>query len=127
MDESLVEFVAETLEALDGGLVGFEQRPDTPELLGESFRLVQTLKGPCSFIGLPRLQSVAHATETVLSGFHDGATPVTGDAVGFVLAAVDLIRDIVEGLARDGVETRGDASALIGQLWTVSQGYVELA
>ena len=124
LDEGLAEFVAETreaIEALDGGLVRFEQTPDDPELLGEIFRLVHTLKGACGFIGLPRLQSVAHAAETVLGGFRDGTTPVTGDAVSYVLEAVDLIREIVEGLARDGVEIAGDDSALIGRLWTVSQ------
>ncbi len=124
MDEGLAEFVAETreaIEALDGGLVRFEQTPDDPALLGEIFRLVHTLKGACGFIGLPRLQAVAHAAETVLGGFRDETTPVTGEAVSAVLEAVDVIRAIVEGLARDGTEIVGDDSALIARLWHAGQ------
>ena len=99
----------------------FEQAPDDPDLLGEIFRLVHTLKGACGFIGLPRLQAVAHAAETVLGGFRDGSTPVTGETISAVLQAIDLIRVIIDGLARDGVETPGDDSALVERLWKAGQ------
>ena len=125
MDETLAEFVAETreaLEALDGGLVRFEQTPDDPDVLGEIFRLVHTLKGACGFIGLPRLQAVAHAAETVLGGFRDGSTRVTSDAISAVLEVVDLIRLIIDGLARNGVEIPGDDSALVERLWRAGEG-----
>ena len=72
MDDLIIEFIAESregLEALDSELVRFERNPDDPELLGGVFRLIHTIKGACGFLGLNRLQTVAHAAENVLGAF----------------------------------------------------------
>ena len=119
MNELIQDFVTETregIEALDGELVRFEQNPDNPEILGEIFRLIHTIKGTCGFIGRARLQTVAHAAETVLGGFRDGTVLVTSESVSAVLETVDLIRDLIDGLARDGIEREGDDRALIERL-----------
>lgn len=122
MDDLVTEFVAETregLEALDSELVRFEQNPDDPDILGNVFRLIHTIKGTCGFLGLVRLQNVAHAAENVLGAFRDGSLDVRPEAVSAVLETVDLIRGLIDRLARDGVETAGDDSALIGRLEAV--------
>ena len=124
MDDLIQDFVAETLEgleALDSELVRFEQAPENPQLLGEVFRLIHTIKGTCGFIGLVRLQGLAHAAETVLGGFRDASVAVTAEAVSAVLETVDVIRSLVEGLARDGVELVGDDTALVGRLEMASR------
>ena len=75
MDDSLSEFLTETSEALavlDVELVKFEQNPSDEAILGNIFRLVHTIKGTCGFLGLPRLESVAHAGENVLGKFRIG-------------------------------------------------------
>ena len=110
MDELVSEFIAETregLEALDSELVRFEQSPNDPATLSGIFRLIHTIKGTCGFLGLQRLQTVAHAAENVLGGFRDGVLPVTPVAVSAVLDTVDLIRAITDALADTGVEPRG--------------------
>jgi two-component system chemotaxis sensor kinase CheA len=69
MDDLLQEFLTETtesMETLDNDLVMLEQNPNDPDLLGNIFRLVHTIKGTCGFLGLPRLETVAHAGENVL-------------------------------------------------------------
>jgi len=74
MDDLLSEFLTETtesLEVIDGELVRFEQNPQDAEILGNIFRLVHTIKGTCGFLGLPRLESVAHAGENILGKFRD--------------------------------------------------------
>ncbi|WP_147041368.1 Hpt domain-containing protein, partial [Skermanella aerolata] len=68
MDDLLQEFLTETVESLsllDTQLVRLERDPNNPELLGNIFRLVHTIKGTCGFLGLPRLEHVAHASENV--------------------------------------------------------------
>ena len=123
VDDLIQDFVTETregIETLDGQLVRFEQNPDDPQILGEIFRLIHTIKGTCGFIGLLRLQTVAHSAETVLGGFRDGSVAVTPQAVSAVLETVDLIRTLLDGLAVDGVEISGDDSALIGRLEAAS-------
>ena len=122
VDDLISDFIAETregIEALDSELVRFEQYPDDPELLSSVFRLIHTIKGTCGFLGLMRLQTVAHAGETVLGGFRDGSVPVSGVAVTAVLDMVDLIRFITEALASTGAEPVGDDSELIARLEAV--------
>lgn len=119
MDDLITDFIAETregLEALDSELVRFEQSPDDPATLGGIFRLIHTIKGTCGFLGLMRLQTVAHAAENVLGAFRDNILPVTPLAVTAVLDTVDLIRGLTDALAATGAEPEGDDSVLIGRL-----------
>jgi two-component system chemotaxis sensor kinase CheA len=101
MDDLLSEFLTETSEnisVLDGELVRLERNPNDPELLGNIFRLVHTIKGTCGFLGLPRLESVAHAGENVLGKIRDGVLIVTPEAVTLVLAALDRIKMLLAAL-----------------------------
>ncbi len=119
MDDLLKEFLSETAEnlgLLDSELVRLEQNPDDPTLLQNIFRIVHTIKGTCGFLGLPRLQRVAHAAENVLGRFRDGTLVVTPEAISLVLAAVDTIKSIVSGLATAEAEPEGDDAALIAGL-----------
>jgi two-component system chemotaxis sensor kinase CheA len=128
VDDLISDFIAETregIEALDSELVRFEQCPDDPELLSGIFRLIHTIKGTCGFLGLSRLQTVAHAAENVLGGFRDGTLLVTKTAVSAVLDTVDLIRWLTEALATSGAEPEGDDSVLIRRLEAVLEGEAE--
>ena len=119
MDDLVADFIAETregLEALDSELVRFEQQPGDPATLGGIFRLIHTIKGTCGFLGLVRLQTVAHAAENVLGAFRDGVLPVTPVAVSAVLETVDLIRSLTDALGATASEPEGDDSALIARL-----------
>ncbi|MFN8996298.1 MAG: Hpt domain-containing protein, partial [Pseudomonadota bacterium] len=80
MDDLLNEFLTETkenLERLDTEIVRLEQEPNNPELLGSIFRVMHTIKGTCGFLGLPRLEKVAHAAENVLDVIRKGKRAVT--------------------------------------------------
>lgn len=130
MDDLVRDFVIETseaLEALDTDLVTFERNPSDPELLGRIFRLIHTIKGTCGFIGLPRLQAVAHAAENVLDGFREGRLAVSQAAVSAVLDTVDVIRAIIEELGRCGGEPDGADAELIGRLDRLNAGASEPA
>jgi two-component system chemotaxis sensor kinase CheA len=119
MDDLIGEFITETTESialLDSELVKLEQNPNDREILGNIFRLVHTIKGTCGFLGLPRLESVAHAGENVLGKIRDGEIIVTEEAISLVLAALDTIRGLVESLAENGVEPEGDDKPLIARL-----------
>jgi two-component system chemotaxis sensor kinase CheA len=118
MDELLKDFLIETNESLDVvdvELVRFEQEPNNAEILGNVFRLVHTIKGTCGFLGLPRLEALAHAAETLMSKFRDGM-PVTGDAVTLVLFTIDRIKEILGELEAHQREPEGADSDLIQQL-----------
>ncbi len=125
MDDLLSEFLTETsenLSVLDVELVKLEQNPNDMELLGNIFRLVHTVKGTCGFLGLPRLESVAHAGENILGKLRDGELVATPDAISAVLECLDRIRNIMGDLEASGSEPEGEDSALIQKLNSIAEG-----
>ncbi len=125
MDDLLNEFLAETVEALellDSELVELEQRPADPALLGSIFRIMHTIKGTCGFLGLPRLEAVAHAAEDVLGKVRDGELTVSADTVSLVLAALDRIKELISDLAVAGHEPEGSDDDVIMSLRDMAAG-----
>jgi two-component system chemotaxis sensor kinase CheA len=125
MDELLGEFITETnefLEIVDTQLVVFEADPRDSATLNNIFRLVHTIKGTCGFLGLPRLQFIAHAGETLLGKFRDGSLVATPDQVQLVLESIDRIKEILAGIEATGTEPDGDDSELIGALERAAEG-----
>jgi len=114
MDDLLREFLTETSESLDtvdNQLVRFEQDPSDAKILDNIFRLVHTIKGTCGFLGLPRLEALAHAGETLMGKFRDGM-PVKAEAVTLILSSIDRIKEILAGLEATETEPEGtDASS----------------
>ncbi len=107
MDELLVDFLTETNESLadlDLALVTLERSPEDRDTLSLIFRLMHTIKGTCGFLGLPRLERVAHAAENILVRMRDGALAATPSLISLVLAALDRIKEILAGLAQSGTE-----------------------
>jgi len=118
MDDLLREFLTETgesLDTVDNQLVRFEQDPNNARILDNIFRLVHTIKGTCGFLGLPRLEALAHAGETLMGKFRDGM-PVTGEAVSLILASIDRIKEILSRLEATEAEPEGNDQDLIVQL-----------
>ena len=118
MDDLLREFLTETSESLDtvdNQLVRFEQEPNNAKILDNIFRLVHTIKGTCGFLGLPRLEALAHAGETLMGKFRDDM-PVTAEAVTLILSSIDRIKEILAGLEATEAEPEGNDRDLIGQL-----------
>ena len=121
----IADFLTETNESiadLDVALVKLERTPDDQATLSLIFRLVHTIKGTCEFLGLPRLEKVAHAAENVLGKVRDGVLTATPDTVTLVLTALDRIKAIVGGLAASGSEPSGDDSGLVEALNAAAAG-----
>jgi len=108
-------------------LVKLEQTPDDAATLQLIFRLVHTIKGTCGFLGLPRLEHVAHAAENVLGKVRDKVLVVTPDLVTAVLSAIDRIKLIIAGIAATEAEPEGDDSALIASFNAVAEGQAAVA
>jgi len=127
MDDLLREFLTETSESLDtvdNQLVRFEQDPNNAKILDNIFRLVHTIKGTCGFLGLPRLEALAHAGETLMGKFRDGM-PVTAEAVTLILSSIDRIKEILGGLEATEAEPQGTDQDLIVQLHQLAERDME--
>ncbi len=127
MDDLLADFLTETSESLaelDTALVKLERIPNDEETLSLIFRMVHTIKGTCGFLGLSRLERVAHAAENVLGRVRDKVLKVTPENITTILAALDCIKQIVEALAATAHEPTGDDTALIAALDAAADGRV---
>jgi two-component system, chemotaxis family, sensor kinase CheA len=125
MDDLIQEFLAETTEslnALDLDIVKLEQNPNDKDLIGRIFRLVHTIKGTCGFLGLPRLETVAHRSENIMGRYREGSLQVTEESVSLILEAFDRIKLIVAGIAATEKEPEGEDSDLIARLDAVYEG-----
>ena len=129
MNDLLREFLTEAnenLDVVDVELVRFEREPNNADLLGRIFRLVHTIKGTCGFLGLPRLEALTHAAETLMGKFRDGM-PVTQDAVSLILAVIDRVKEILVELDRNAAEPDGDDDDLIRELERTAFGATGVA
>jgi len=130
MDDLIADFLTEThegLAALDVALVRLERTPQDGPTLSEIFRAVHTIKGTCGFLGLSRLEKVAHAGENVLGRYRDGTLKVTPEGITLILRALDRIKEIVTGIEQKGAEPAGDDGPLIASLDAVFEGRAEAA
>lgn len=119
MDELLAEFITESSESLaklDTELVELEHNPENPEILNSIFRTMHTIKGTCGFIGLPRLEKLAHASESVLVKIRDKALSINEDIISIILQSIDGVKHIITKLSETGGEPSGDDHELIDKL-----------
>jgi two-component system chemotaxis sensor kinase CheA len=115
MDDLISEFITETVESLallDNELVNLEQNPDDVAILSNIFRVMHTIKGTCGFLGLPRLEGVAHAGENVLGKIRDRQLQATPQAISLVLESLDCIKGLIDHLSSHGSEPEGDDTPL---------------
>jgi two-component system chemotaxis sensor kinase CheA len=126
MDDLLKDFLTETSEniaTVDLELVRLEQTPNDPDIIGSIFRLVHTIKGTCGFLGLPRLEQLAHAGENVLGKFRDRKLDVTPESVDIILASIDRIKSLLLYLEQHEKESpEGDDQDLIAALNAMAEG-----
>jgi two-component system chemotaxis sensor kinase CheA len=110
MNEVVREFLIEThenLSQLDLDLVTLEKEPTERATLSRVFRTLHTVKGTAGFLGLQKLQAVAHAAENLLSRLREGELVFNPEIAGALLAVVDAIRRMLTDVEKD--ETDGDA------------------
>jgi len=119
MDELLRDFLTESSEnlaKLDNDILELERTPGDLARLNGVFRTIHTIKGTCGFLGLARLELVAHAAENVLDALRSGKLQVQRELIGDVLAAVDTIKLVLLALEETETEPAGDDEPLIARM-----------
>lgn len=89
-DDIVEEFMAEAregLDALDVDILMLEKNPDDREIINRIFRLAHTIKGGSGFLNLSEIGFAAHAAESLLSAYRDGAKKVTPEVIAEFLEA----------------------------------------
>ena len=119
MGEIVNEFLVESyenLDQLDQDLVDLEQDPGDINILSSIFRTIHTIKGTCGFIGLHKLERVAHVGENLLGKLRDGDLALNPPRTSALLAMVDAIRQMLDCIEKDRDEGDVDYSKLVDTL-----------
>jgi two-component system, chemotaxis family, sensor kinase CheA len=109
MDELTREFLIESQEGLDRMercLTDLEQKPQDAALIGEIFRSVHTIKGTTGFLGLKRLEKLAHSGENLLGLLREGKISADRPIITGLLQLLDGLRSILKSI--ETVDSEGD-------------------
>lgn len=102
LDLILETFFAEAEEQLlrmEEAAVALEVRPDDPELTGEIFRVVHTIKGNAGSLGFEAMAALCHEVEEPLGRLRDTGGSVGAGLVADLLTAVDTLRRMLREAA----------------------------
>jgi len=120
MDDSILDdFLVDShegLDRLDRDLLALERDPAASEPIASAFRSLHTVKGTCSFLGLRRLERVAHAGESLLAALRAGRLRWSREIADTLLATADTVRGILAALESTRHEPTGDDGALLARL-----------
>ncbi|MBM3983729.1 MAG: chemotaxis protein CheA, partial [Planctomycetes bacterium] len=106
----------ENLAQLDLDLVTLEKEPGERETLARAFRTLHTVKGTAGFLGPSKLQSLSHASESLLSRLRAGDLTFSAEIATALLRVVDAIRKMLTALELSGDEGDGEYADLIAAL-----------
>ena len=125
MDEITKEFLIESnelLDQLDRDLVELEKEPRSKELLARIFRTIHTIKGTSGTLGFPKLESVSHVGENLLSRMRDGKLVLNAEITSALLAMIDVARRILRTIEASGKEGAPELAAVTRALTSLLEG-----
>lgn len=100
MLDPFLEEAAERVEALSQKLLKLEAAPNDGELVREIFRDLHTIKGSSGFVGLKRMNRLAHAAEDLIGQVRDGKRAVDRPLVDALLGTLDGLRALADAAAQ---------------------------
>ena len=114
--ELFADFIIEAkehLETIEPNLLELEKAPDNLSLLNEIFRPMHSLKGASGFLGLNRINGLAHKAENILDELRKGTIAVNSEIMDVILASTDALRQIIDNLEQSNTEGDVDTAPLI--------------
>lgn len=87
----------EGLEAMESGLLHLDEGTDLEEI-NTIFRAAHSIKGGSAAFGFDHISKFTHVMETLLDELRNGSRQADKKIVDLLLASVDILREMVEGL-----------------------------
>ncbi len=106
-EEVLLDFITEArehLETIEPNLLELEKNPDDLSIIDEIFRPMHSLKGASGFLGLNKMNKVAHKAENILDEMRKGNIKNTPEIMDVILMATDALRQMLDNLEEEGDE-----------------------
>jgi two-component system, chemotaxis family, sensor kinase CheA len=124
IDDDIEAFLVESYENLnqiERDIIELEKESANGEALVRIYRALHTVKGNCGFLPFPKLESVAHAGENLLSHLRDRKLAVTPHIINTLLQTVDTIRQILSQIKTARNEGDKDYSGLLKTLTALQE------
>lgn len=105
--EIFADFIIEAkehLETIEPNLLELEKDPEDTSLLNEIFRPMHSLKGASGFLGLNKMNTLAHRAENIMDELRKGTMEATPAIMDVILEATDALRKIIDNLENEGQE-----------------------
>lgn len=105
--ELVADFIIESrehLETIEPNLLELEKAPENLVLLNDIFRPMHSLKGASGFLGLNRINKLAHRAENVLDELRKGTMTVDSVIMDIILATTDAFNNMLNSLEETNSE-----------------------
>ncbi len=123
--ELFADFIAEAkehLETIEPNLLELEKTPDNLALLNDIFRPMHSLKGASGFLGLNRINQLAHKSENILDELRKGSMVVTSEIMDVILASTDALRQMIDNLDASNAEGDVEIEHIMAQIDAIMAG-----
>ena len=123
--ELFADFIAEAkehLETIEPNLLELEKAPDNLALLNDIFRPMHSLKGASGFLGLNRINQLAHKSENILDELRKGTMVVTSEIMDVILASTDALRQMIDNLESTNAEGDVEIEHIMAQIDAIMAG-----
>lgn len=124
-EDFLVE-AQEHFELIEQNFLSLEENPGDLDILNAIFRSVHTIKGASGFLGLAKVQALAHIGENILDDLRKGRMALREDVMELLFETVDalkvLVNDVGLTLRKQGQPADPDTSDLIARLEALRGG-----
>lgn len=123
--ELFADFIIEAkehLETIEPNLLELEKNPDNLGLLNEIFRPMHSLKGASGFLGLNRINHLAHRSENILDELRKGNMAVTSDIMDVILESTDALRSMIDSLETDNTEGDIETEDIVNRIDAIMAG-----
>lgn len=118
-EDFLVE-AQEHFELIEQNFLALEENPGDLNILNAIFRSVHTIKGASGFLGLSKVQSLAHIGENVLDDLRKGRMELSEPVLELLFETVDVLKVLVQDvglvLRKQGTPSDPDTTDLIARL-----------
>ncbi|EQC47303.1 chemotaxis protein CheW [Bacteriovorax sp. Seq25_V] len=102
MIKSFVEESSPMLEEIEDLILVLEEEPHNLNALNTYFRLLHTIKGTASCVGLKTLPEFAHKYEDLIGSLKNGDIQVNDLVINTFLKGLDVLKRMYSSIANDG-------------------------
>lgn len=123
--ELFADFIIEAkehLETIEPNLLELEKSPNNLALLNEIFRPMHSLKGASGFLGLNKINHLAHKAENILDELRKGEMVITSEIMDVILSATDALSQMIYNLEKTSSEGDVETESIMNLIDAIMSG-----